>query len=79
MIKKKLLKLDEQEQVAGDDIEAISSEIAELEAKRNTRKLEQHALKKRRSDIFQGMSAEAAFRLGRQIEHEQTSKRARRR
>jgi hypothetical protein len=78
MTKKKLLELDEQEQVAEDDIEAINREIAALEAKRNSRKLEQDALKKRRSDTLQGMSAEAAFRLGRQIEREGIPKRARR-
>ena len=78
MIKKKLLELDEQEQVAEDDIESINREIAALEAKRNSRKLEQNVRKKRRSDTLRGMSAEAAFCLGRQIEREGIPKRARR-
>jgi hypothetical protein len=78
VIKKKLIELDEQEKATEDAINVIESKLATLEEKRVAKKLEQSGLKKRRSDIFQGMSAEAAFRLGRQMEREETPKRVRR-
>jgi hypothetical protein len=72
-----LLKLHQDEEEIVNDIVKIKEEISELNAKHKVKE-EQHAeLGKRKHALFQGMSMEAVFSLGRRVERDDTQKRRR--
>jgi predicted nuclease with TOPRIM domain len=57
------------------DIDKMGQEIAMLEARYRAKQKEQKRIKKRKEEMFQGMSLLDAFNLGRDIERDNAEKR----
>jgi len=63
-----LIELQDREKVIVDDVAKTEQEIERLQQVLQERKLEQQQLKKQRKEVFRGLSVEAAFDLGQQVE-----------
>jgi hypothetical protein len=72
-----LLSLNSNEDTLTENIAKIEEEMGQLEAQRRAMHEERAEIVKRKKEMLGGMSAEAAFNLGRQVERDGTQKRRR--
>jgi predicted nuclease with TOPRIM domain len=72
---KEFIKLDQEEETISKDIYKIGQEIAVLEARCRAKEQEQKQVKKRKEELFQGMTLLDAFASGRDIERDHAEKR----
>lgn len=72
-----LLDLNRDESRFESDIKKISQDMLALQVRREILLKEEADIQKRMADMLEGMSAGAAFVLGRQVEQERANKRRR--